>query len=137
MRYKDNDGFTYYYGLSRYGSALTVDPIDCTTGDVYTFALYNGHIVIPLSKKSTAAVTTTTPTTTSVTSTVIDTTKGNGDANCDGNVDMSDAVLIMQSIANPSKYKLTEEGKANADMNGDGITSGDALAIQKKLLKLD
>jgi len=137
IRYKDNDGFTYYYGLSRYGSALTVDPIDCTTGDVYTFALYNGHIVIPLSKKSTAAVTTTTPTTTSVTSTAIDTTKGKGDANCDGNVDMSDAVLIMQSIANPSKYKLTEEGKANADMNGDGVTSGDALAIQKKLLKLE
>ena len=60
-----------------------------------------------------------------------------GDANCDGTVDMSDAVLIMQTIANPSKYKLTEEGKANADMDGDGITNSDALAIQKKLLKLD
>ena len=60
-----------------------------------------------------------------------------GDANCDGNVDMSDAVLIMQTIANPSKYKLTEEGKANADMDGDGITNADALAIQKKLLKLE
>ena len=60
-----------------------------------------------------------------------------GDANCDGNVDMSDAVLIMQSIANPSKYKLTAQGSFNADTDGDGITSGDALAIQKKLLKLD
>ena len=60
-----------------------------------------------------------------------------GDANCDGRVDMSDAVLIMQTFANPSKYKLTEEGKANADMDGDGITNSDALAIQKKLLKLD
>jgi|GEM_PF-2958119 len=59
------------------------------------------------------------------------------DANCDGNVDMSDAVLIMQSIANPSKYKLTAQGNVNADTDGDGITSGDALAIQKKLLKLD
>lgn len=59
------------------------------------------------------------------------------DANCDGNVDMSDAVLIMQSIANPSKYNLTAQGSINADMDGDGITSGDALAIQKKLLKLD
>ena len=27
-----------------------------------------------------------------------------GDANCDGIVDMSDAVLIMQSLANPNKY---------------------------------
>ena len=60
-----------------------------------------------------------------------------GDSNCDGNVDMSDAVLIMQTIANPSKYKLTEQGSKNADMDGDGVTNADALAIQKKLLKLD
>ena len=59
------------------------------------------------------------------------------DSNCDGNVDMSDAVLIMQSIANPSKYKLTAQGSFNADTDGNGITSGDALAIQKKLLKLE
>ena len=59
------------------------------------------------------------------------------DANCDSTVDMSDAVLIMQSIANPSKYKLTAQGSFNADTDGDGVTSGDALAIQKKLLKLD
>ena len=60
-----------------------------------------------------------------------------GDANCNGTVDMSDAVLIMQTIANPSKYKLTAQGSFNADTDGDGITSGDALAIQKKLLKLE
>ena len=60
-----------------------------------------------------------------------------GDANCDKNVDMSDAVLIMQSLSNPSKYKLTEQGRKNADFGGDGITSGDALTIQKMLLKLD
>ena len=60
-----------------------------------------------------------------------------GDANCDGEVNMGDAVLIMQTLANPDKYKLTEKGKVNADMDGDGITNADALAIQKKLLKLD
>lgn len=61
-----------------------------------------------------------------------------GDANCDTKVDLSDAVLIMQSLANPSKYKLTEEGKKNADVSGgsDGITASDALAIQKYMLKL-
>ncbi|MGB4090436.1 MAG: leucine-rich repeat protein [Ruminococcus flavefaciens] len=60
-----------------------------------------------------------------------------GDANCDKTVDMSDAVLIMQSLSNPSKYKLTEQGRENADFDGDGVTNGDALTIQKKLLKLD
>jgi endoglucanase len=61
-----------------------------------------------------------------------------GDANCDSKVDISDAVLIMQSQANPSKYSLTEQGKANADvnLNGNGVTNADALAIQKYLLKI-
>ena len=67
-----------------------------------------------------------------------------GDANCDGQVDLSDAVMIMQALANPNKYglegtaehHLTEQGKANGDMNGDGLTVGDAQAIQKVLLGL-
>jgi hypothetical protein len=65
-----------------------------------------------------------------------------GDANCDGQVDMSDVVLIMQAFANPDKYgekgsamiHLTGLGRLNADMDGDGLTVGDAQSIQKKLL---
>ena len=68
-----------------------------------------------------------------------------GDANCDGSVDMADAVIIMQALANPNKYgidgsaehHLTEQGKLNGDMNGDGLTVGDAQAIQLKLLGFD
>lgn len=69
-----------------------------------------------------------------------------GDANNDGGVDLSDAVMIMQALANPNRYGLegtdehhiTKEGYANADCcnTGDGMTSNDALAIQKYLLKL-
>ena len=67
-----------------------------------------------------------------------------GDVNCDNEVDMADAVLIMQALANPNKYglngtadnHLTEQGKINGDMDGDGLTVGDAQAIQKKLLGL-
>ena len=61
-----------------------------------------------------------------------------GDANCDGEISMADAVLIMQTLANPDKYKMTEQGRNNADIygNGDGITNMDALHIQKILLKL-
>ena len=46
--------------------------------------------------------------------------------------------MIMQSISNPSLFKLTEQGKLNADCsnNGDGVTNADALAIQKYMLKL-
>ena len=68
-----------------------------------------------------------------------------GDANCDGERDMSDVVLIMQALANPNKYgengtaelHLTAQGKTNADMDGDGLTVGDAQAIQKILLELE
>ncbi|MBQ1518881.1 MAG: glycoside hydrolase family 9 protein [Ruminococcus sp.] len=61
-----------------------------------------------------------------------------GDANCDSRVDISDAVYIMASISNPSKYVIKPNGAVNADCCnvGDGITNKDALAIQKFLLKL-
>ena len=67
-----------------------------------------------------------------------------GDANCDGQVDMSDIVLIMQSLANPDKYgikgtdknHISDQGQANADVDksSKGITSNDALKIQEFLL---
>ena len=67
-----------------------------------------------------------------------------GDANCDGEIDMSDAVLIMQALSNPNKYgiggsdknAITEAGWANADCDGaaNGVSNMDALAIQKYLL---
>ena len=90
---------------------------------------------------TTAETTTTTVTTTTAAETTTTTAESNilyGDANLDGDVDVSDAVLIMQSLANPSKYKLTEQGGKNGDVqgNGDGITSKDALSIQKYKLGL-
>lgn len=67
-----------------------------------------------------------------------------GDANFDGQVDLSDAVIIMQALANPDKYGLggsdehaiTQQGWINADCNGanDGVSNNDANAIQMFLL---
>ena len=66
-----------------------------------------------------------------------------GDVNCDNRRDLSDAILIMQALANPNKYgingtdqgHLTTVGKKNADVVGkDGMTPDDALAIQQYLL---
>ena len=69
-----------------------------------------------------------------------------GDANCDGGVSLADAVLIMQSLANPNRFgengtdemHITPQGSKNADCCnvGDGVTNKDALAIQKKMLNL-
>ncbi len=61
-----------------------------------------------------------------------------GDADCNGKVNIADAVLIMQSIVNLDDFPLTEQGRINGDVynNGDGITSLDALSIQKVQLGL-
>ena len=50
---------------------------------------------------------------------------------------VADAIFIMQSLANPDKYQLTEQGRFNGDINGDGVTSGDALSIQNRLLGIE
>ena len=69
-----------------------------------------------------------------------------GDANCDSAVDMGDAVIIMQALANPNKYgingsdshHISEQGLRNADVYeyGSSLTSSDALSVQKYLLHL-
>ena len=67
-----------------------------------------------------------------------------GDTNCDDNVELADAILIMQALANPNKYgvkgsdpkHMTEQGKVNGDVDKstEGLTANDALAIQEYLL---
>nr|AEV59005.1 scaffoldin C [Ruminococcus flavefaciens] len=69
-----------------------------------------------------------------------------GDANCDGVVELADAILIMQSLANPDKYgvggkadkPMTDQGKLNGDVDDDvtGLTANDALKIQRYLLHI-
>ncbi|MBQ8960680.1 MAG: leucine-rich repeat protein [Ruminococcus sp.] len=55
-----------------------------------------------------------------------------GDANDDGNVNLNDAVAILQYVALPQKYPLTEKGLLNADVDGqEGVNGMDALFIQK------
>ena len=100
---------------------------------------------------TTTTTTVTTTTTSTTTTTVVSSESGYkmqlpGDSNCDGIVDLADAILIMQSLANPNKYgvtgtyerHITEQGRANSDVTGnnDGLTNEDAAAIQRYLLKL-
>lgn len=69
-----------------------------------------------------------------------------GDADCDGEVYINDAVLVMQAIGNPEVYgengsdpsHITTQGIKNADVyeNGTLLTNNDALQIQKYLLHL-
>ena len=55
-----------------------------------------------------------------------------GDANLDGKVSISDAVRILQYLANGDKYGLDKKALTNADVDGaEGVTGKDAIEIQK------
>ncbi len=40
----------------------------------------------------------------------------------------------LKTIANPEEFELTEQGRVNADVYGDGVTLMDALTIQEMSL---
>ena len=84
---------------------------------------------------------TTTTTTTKATTVTTTTTKKPdstdiiyGDANGDGEVSLSDAVFIMQCLSNPDLFSMDDKQKDSADVcnRGDGVSTADALAIQKR-----
>ncbi len=97
-------------------------------------------------------IVTTTTTTTATTTTTTVTTTGEvsdidyGNANCDDTVNVADAVLILQVLANPDKFgvngsdenHITSDGYENADCNlsRDGVTSMDALYVQQSVLNI-
>lgn len=57
-----------------------------------------------------------------------------GDANCNKEVEVADAVFILQGIANPGNeaYWLSDQGRINADVDGSGAPDvQDALKIQQ------
>ena len=116
------------------------------TSDVNITAVYEADSSDPGITTTTTTAPQPTTTTTTTTSPQSDPNRVWGDADCDGNVKMNDAVLVMQSISNADKYgvdsneqgHITEKGQANANVyenSTSGITPQDALYIQKWLLK--
>ena len=91
IRYKDEAGTEYYYGLSVLASALEVDPLDYEEGDVCTFALYNGNMVVPLPKQNIEENSVTTM----------------GDVNGDSEFNIADAVLLQKWLLGSPDTQLT------------------------------
>ncbi|MCI1268879.1 MAG: dockerin type I repeat-containing protein [Ruminococcus sp.] len=59
-----------------------------------------------------------------------------GDANNDGNVDISDVVAVRRYTLNSTLYALSADGQKSSDVqgDGDGINAQDAVAIQQFVL---
>ena len=131
--YAASEGSNLDGGKTSSGKTINADPAKTTT---------TTKPVITTTTSS-GSTTSTSSTTTTVTTTPEVSNRNFGDANCDGTVDMSDVVLIMQSLANPNKYGLngsdknciSDEGQKNADVIGNnGVSTDDALTIQMYLL---
>lgn len=68
--------------------------------------------------------------------TTIETAGGNGDVNCDGDVNIMDVILLNKSLL--AGDQLSDEGSRNADVDLDGTpTSADSLTILKYTIKLE
>lgn len=148
-------------------SGKQIDPAESAAESLEAFIIVSGNdTVTTTTTTSTSSSTTTTSTTSSTTETTTITSSTTsmttstetsttsdeeeqisyGDSNCDGQIDIADAVLIMQSLANPSRYgingdnekHITDIGLKNADCYnvGDGVTNNDAVEIQKFCLHL-
>ena len=132
---------------------VTGADVSNTTSDEITVPVSEGVSIKAVYKEGGAPAQTTVATTKPVQTTTVtpvsvstNVTINYGDSNCDGEVSLADAVLIMQSIANPSSFgvkgtntnRITDQGVKNSDVagNNDGVTNNDALAIQKYCLKL-
>lgn len=142
-----------WWDASEKGESSTPDSIDVKYSSIQVVYEYaQGDAPAVSTTTTTKATTTTTASNSTTTTTTATTTSAGsgdilyGDANCDGGVDLADAVIIMQELANPNKFgvngsdehHITDKGLKNADCCniGDGVTNNDALAIQRYLLKL-
>ena len=59
-----------------------------------------------------------------------------GDVNCDGVIDVSDSVLLCRFLCEDEDAVMTEQGRINADVNGDGrLTMDDNTALLDRIAK--
>ena len=59
-----------------------------------------------------------------------------GDANCDGSIDVADAVLIARFAAEDKEAVITDQGRKNADVTNDGnVDSQDTTKILQYIAK--
>ncbi len=106
------------------GSATAQDKLDFFLDDV------------KLTNLSQPEIEETTTTTTETTKPQI-TASLKGDADCNGTVDVLDAVLLARAAVEDTKCGITEVGKANADVDGTvGISTKDLTTLLKYLANI-
>ena len=82
-------------------------------------------------------VTTTTETTVTTADSTAECKSTRGDVNCDGKITVSDAILLARVVAEDTEAKIVEQGKRNAELDGeDGLSAADTAILLKALAGL-
>lgn len=134
-------GLDHQKALGDNGTGITVTEFYESYAYTEGSNLDGGTILTGNEEKPTQDPVTTSPaesTTTTVTTTSSITEEGilYGDANDNGEVEVADAVFVLQGIADPSNedYALTDDGRKNANCKAPdttGVDAQDSLAIQQ------
>ncbi|MBQ8923081.1 MAG: glycoside hydrolase [Oscillospiraceae bacterium] len=86
------------------------------------------------STSKTTTTTTSTTTTTTISSDITDPDLMPGDVDCNGEVNVLDAVMLARVVSEDTETGITEQGKRNSDLDGNGKTTGDDLRALLKVL---
>ncbi len=139
---KNGQSLSDYYGGGVNGTTPTVKSETTTTAS--SEKTTETTTVTTVSSVSSSETTSSSVTTSSSSSSASSETSGSspqkvkwGDTNCDQQIDVSDAVLLSRFVAEDATANLTAEGKANAEVTGDGVLTGDdTVKILKYIAKL-
>ena len=119
----------YYNG----GSVVTKPTVTTTTETVTTTTASSTHTTCSTS------ITTSTSTSTSTSTTETDPPGKKskpGDVDCNGTVNVQDAVLLCRIVGDEDGLEVSEESKMNAECNGKiGVDSGDVSRLMQYLAK--
>lgn len=126
--------------------------IDCTTFTIDSVKIYTTGTAATTTTTSTTKTTTTTTSTTKTTTTTTSSTKTTtttsssttttttptgkqpGDLDCNGSVNISDAILAARYAAEDATVKISAQGVINADANDDGSISADDVVTILRMI---
>jgi len=138
-------------GKTSSGKIIETTPTKSTASETTTSSATTSTSTSTTSSQTTTSTTTssqTKPTTTTTTVTTPESSKGSadnpangkikwGDANEDGKVDVSDAVLVARFVAEDSEAVIKQQGKSNANVAGGATINSDCtIKILKYIAKL-
>lgn len=138
-------------GKTSSGKIIETTPTRSTASETTTSSATTSTSTSTTSSQTTTSTTTssqTKPTTTTTTVTTPESSKGSadnpadgsikwGDANEDGKVDVSDAVLVARFVAEDSEAVIKQQGKSNANVAGGATINSDCtIKILKYIAKL-